>query len=114
MEGKGSLELCAIFVAAARRAKTVVAAFLGDHRPPHWISDRYGGQMGWARLGHQVCLAHLIRDVQYAIDAGDTVLAPGLKGLLKRACAIGRRRARQGVRDQPRGCISKPHYGPLS
>ena len=48
--------------------------------------------MGWARLGHQVCLAHLIRDVQYAIDAGDTVLAPGLKGLLKRACAIGRRR----------------------
>src|SRR4051794_13091238 len=47
--------------------------------------------MGWARLGHQVCLAHLIRDVQYAIDAGDTVLAPGLKGLLKRACAIGRR-----------------------
>src|SRR3954465_8744242 len=82
----------AIFVAAERRAKTVVAAFLGDHRPHHWISDRYGGQMGWARLGHQVCLAHLIRDVQYAIDAGDTVLAPGLKGLLKRACAIGRRR----------------------
>ena len=82
----------AVFVAAERRAKTVVAAFLGDHRPHHWISDRYGGQMGWARLGHQVCLAHLIRDVQYAIDAGDTVLAPGLKGLLKRACAIGRRR----------------------
>ena len=82
----------AVFVAAERRAKTVVAAFLGDHRPHHWISDRYGGQMGWARLGHQVCLAHLIRDVQYAIDAGDAVLAPGLKGLLKRACAIGRRR----------------------
>jgi transposase len=82
----------AVFVAAERRAKTVVAAFLGDHRPDHWISDRYGGQMGWARLGHQVCLAHLIRDVQYAIDAGDTVLAPGLKGVLKRACAIGRRR----------------------
>ena len=32
------------------------------------------------------------RDVQYAIKSGDTVLAPGLKGLLKRACAIGRRR----------------------
>ncbi|KAA5602070.1 IS66 family transposase, partial [Blastochloris sulfoviridis] len=28
----------------------------------------------------------------YAIDAGDSVLAPGFKGLLKRACAIGRRR----------------------
>jgi hypothetical protein len=32
------------------------------------------------------------RDVQYAIDSGDAVFAPGLKGLLKRACAIGRRR----------------------
>ena len=28
----------------------------------------------------------------YAIDSGDAVFAPGLKGLLKRACAIGRRR----------------------
>jgi transposase len=39
-------------------------------------------------------LAHLIRDVQYALEAGDAVFAPGLKGLLKRACAIGRRRDR--------------------
>ena len=66
--------------------------FLGDWRPDYWISDRYGGQMGWAKREHQVCLAHLIRDVQYAIDDGDAVFAPGLKGLLKRACAIGRRR----------------------
>jgi len=29
---------------------------------------------------------------QYVIDEGDAVFAPGLKGLLKRACAIGRRR----------------------
>ena len=50
--------------------------------------------MGWAKREHQVCLAHLIRDVQYAVDEGDVraVLAPGMKGLLKRACAIGRRR----------------------
>ena len=67
-------------------------AFLGDWRPDYWISDRYGGQMGWAKREHQVCLAHLIRDVQYAVDEGDAVFAPGLKGLLKRACAIGRRR----------------------
>jgi transposase len=82
----------AIFIAAKHRSKAVVQAFLGDWRPDYWISDRYGGQMGWAMREHQVCLAHLIRDVQYAIDAGDAVFAPGLKGLLKRACAIGRRR----------------------
>src|SRR5271167_1509023 len=82
----------AVFVADNHRSKAVVEAFLGDWRPDYWISDRYGGQMGWAKREHQVCLAHLIRDVQYAVDEGDAVFAPGLKGLLKRACAIGRRR----------------------
>ena len=70
----------------------MVAAFLGDFRPDIWVSDRYGAQMGWAGKENQVCLAHLIRDVQYAIDAGDDVLAPGIRHLLGRACRIGRRR----------------------
>jgi len=82
----------AVFVADAHRSKAVVEAFLGEWRPDYWISDRLASQMGWAKREHQVCLAHLIRDVQYAIDAGDAVFAPGMKGLLKRACAIGRRR----------------------
>ena len=82
----------AVFVAAPSRAKTVVEGFLGAWRPDHWISDRYAGQLGWAKRDHQVCLAHLIRDVRYAGEAGDTILAPGIEDLLKRACAIGRRR----------------------
>uniref|UniRef100_UPI00192AEC1F IS66 family transposase n=1 Tax=Escherichia coli TaxID=562 RepID=UPI00192AEC1F len=64
----------------------------GDHRPDFWISDRLSAQAGWASKEHQVCLAHLIRDVQYAIDAGDAVLGSSLKDLLERACGIGRRR----------------------
>src|SRR5271170_1091870 len=84
--------MSAVFVADPHRSRAVVEGFLGDWRPDYWVSDRYAGQMGWAKREHQVCLAHLIRDVQYAIDAGDAVFAPGLKGLLKRACAIGRRR----------------------
>src|SRR5271167_3744990 len=82
----------AVFVADAHRSKAVVEAFLGEWRPDYWISDRLASQIGWAKREHQVCLAHLIRDVQYAIDAGDAVFAPGMKGLLKRACAVGRRR----------------------
>ncbi|MDQ3812815.1 MAG: IS66 family transposase [Armatimonadota bacterium] len=82
----------ACFVTAASRGKKVVEAFLGDLRPDVWVSDRFGAQMGWARTDHQVCLAHLIRDVQYVIDAGDTAFAPGVMGLLKRAVGIGRRR----------------------
>jgi transposase len=82
----------ACFVIAPSRAKTVVEEFLDGHRPDFWVSDRYGAQMGWATKDHQVCLAHLIRDVQYAIDASDAAFAPKLKELLKDACAIGARR----------------------
>jgi transposase len=84
----------AVFVARPTRAKTVVADFLGGVRPDFWVSDRYGGQMGWAIRANQVCLAHLIRDVQYVIDAGDNVFAPKLRRLLGRACRIGQRRPR--------------------
>ena len=82
----------AAFVAEASRSKAVVEAFLGDWRPDVWLSDRLGSQIGWARREHQFCLAHLIRDVQYVIDQGEATFAPGLKSLLKRACALGRRR----------------------
>ena len=41
---------------------------------------------------HTFCLAHLIRDAQYAIDHGDTIFAPQFKAFLKDACAVGHRR----------------------
>ena len=82
----------AAFVAEAHRSKAMVEKFLGAWRPDLWLSDRLGSQAGWARRDHQFCLAHLIRDVQYVADEGDGVFAPALKSLLKRACAIGRRR----------------------
>lgn len=41
---------------------------------------------------HQVSLAHVLRDVQYDIDCGDSVFAPALVKLLAWMIAIGRRR----------------------
>ncbi len=82
----------AIFVVEPSRARRVVEDFLDGARPDYWVSDRYGGQMGFAAKEHQFCLAHLIRDVQYAIDEGDEVLGPDLRHLLGRACRIGARR----------------------
>lgn len=73
------------------RSKEVPAEVLGDYRPDVWVSDRYGAQTGWGKEW-QVCLAHLLRDVQYARDSGDEVLAPLVKMILLRAIAIGRRR----------------------
>ena len=84
----------ACFVIRPSRGKAVVDEFLGEHRPAFWVSDRLAAQMGWATAAHQVCLAHLLRDTQYAIDAGDRVFAPALHKLLRRACGYGRRRDR--------------------
>src|SRR3954452_10512592 len=82
----------ACFVIRPSRGKDVVEEFLGEIRPEIWVSDRLKAQIGWATLAHQFCLPHLIRETRFAIDAGDTVFAPVLLALLKRACAIGRRR----------------------
>lgn len=82
------------FVIRPSRGKSVVEEFLGEVRPRFWVSDRLAAQMGWATSDNQVCLAHLIRDAQYAIDAGDTAFAPGLRRLLQQACGIAGRRER--------------------
>ena len=79
------------FVTHRNRSKVVVSEFLGDYRPDFWVSDRFGAQMGWAKRDHQFCLAHLIRDAKYAIDAGDTTFAPRFRELLKRASGIAGR-----------------------
>ncbi len=84
----------ALVLAAMSRGKAAVLDFLGDWRPDYWLSERYGAQMGWAKRGHQICLAHLDRDLQYAIDCGESVYAEKLRSLIKRACRIGRRRPR--------------------
>ena len=76
---------------APRRAKAVAEQVLGPHRPEVWISDRYAGQQDLAGA-HQVCLAHVLRDVQYAIDCGDSVVAPKIRDLLRWTIRIGRRR----------------------
>ncbi len=76
---------------ASRRARSVAEDVLGQHRPDVWVSDRYSGQQELGRE-HQVCLAHVLRDVQYAIDSGDTAFAPSIRDHLRWAIKVGRRR----------------------
>lgn len=78
-------------VIADSRGAKVVTDFLQGAVPEVWVADRYAAQNGHG-IARQLCLAHLLRDSQYAIDEGDTVFAPGFKRLLLRAVAIGRRR----------------------
>ncbi len=80
---------------APTRGKVVPIEFLGAARPKVWLSDRYLAQCRHADA-HQFCLAHLLRDAQYAIDAGDKIFAPGFKAFLTDACAVGRDRPNLG------------------
>lgn len=75
---------------APRRARSVVEEVLGDHQPDVWISDRYAGQQELGKE-HQVCLAHVLRDVQYAIDCGDTIFAPKIRDHLRWAIKVSKR-----------------------
>lgn len=84
-------EAC-IHVIRASRKKDVPAEFLGDFRPDFWVSDRLGSQQGWSKVDWQVCLSHQLRDVEYAIESGDTVFAPAVKKILQDAIGIGHRR----------------------
>jgi transposase len=83
--------LAVLHIIRPSRGAGVVRALFGDLRPRVWVSDSLGSQRGHADIW-QVCLAHLLRDAQYATDCGDNGFAAAFKRLLLRAIAIGRRR----------------------
>jgi len=84
-------EVC-IHVIRPSRGQGVIQEVLGAHRPTIWVSDLYSAQKKHPAEDWQVCLAHQLRDCQFAIDAGDAVFAPRMKAVFLRAFAIHKRR----------------------
>jgi transposase len=85
--------LAVLHVIQPSRGKAVVQALFADTRPEVWVSDMLSSQRGHG-VRWQVCLAHLLRDAQYAIESGDAAFSAPFRRLLLRAIAIGRRRDR--------------------
>ena len=75
------------------RGKAVPQEVFAGVRPGVWVSDALGSQRGHAGRW-QMCLAHLLRDAQWAIECGDTGFGAQFRLWLLRAMAIGRRRER--------------------
>src|SRR3712207_4481284 len=71
-------EAAVVHHADPTRAASVVHAMMGGHRPAVWLSDRYSAQQGHG-LAQQTCLAHLARDVAYALEASDDPVPYRLK-----------------------------------
>jgi transposase len=83
--------LAVLHIIQPSRGRAVPKSLFGAIRPAVWVSDMLGSQRGHG-VDWQVCLAHLLRDAQYAIDCGDAAFSAAFKRLLLRAIAIGRRR----------------------
>ena len=75
--------------AAPTRGACVVHEIMDGHRPAVWLSDRYSAQQGHADR-QQTCLAHLARDVAYALEAGEDTLDLRLKLWLDAAFSLAR------------------------
>jgi transposase len=84
-------EVC-VHVIRPSRGQGVIHEVLGKHRPTLWVSDLYSAQQNHPAEDWQVCLAHQLRDCQFACEAGDTVFAPRMKAVLLRAFTIHKRR----------------------
>lgn len=74
------------------RGKAVIESVMAGHQPQIWVSDLFSAQAAHPAQDWQVCLAHQLRDCQYAIDAGDQLFAPRMKRLFLKAIALQRRR----------------------
>ena len=84
-------EVC-IHVIRPSRGQGVIQEVLGAHRPMSWVSDLYSAQKNHPAEPWQVCLAHQVRDGEFAIATGDAVFAPRMKAVFLRAFAIHKRR----------------------
>ena len=76
--------------AALTRGASVVRAMMDGHRPAVWLSDRYTAQQGHG-AAHQTCLAHLARDVAYAVEVSEDPGPWRLQLWLQAVCALSER-----------------------
>jgi transposase len=58
---------------APTKGAAVIDEFLAGAAPEVWISDLAPAQLGAPAAAHQICLAHQLRALQYAIDADNAV-----------------------------------------
>jgi transposase len=92
---------CLHVIKPSRAFDVIEGVFTREHleiaRPAFWVSDLHGAQAKNPAEVWQVCLAHQLRDCQFAVDAGDWLFAPVMLGLFARALEINKRREQLAV-----------------
>lgn len=88
------------FAAVDSRAGQVLEDILMDASGIEvWMSDLYSAQLSVNTKRYAICNAHQLRDLQYAIDAGDTVFAPAVQALLRQGLHLSKRRSQLSAHD---------------
>jgi transposase len=82
----------AYYTIAPTRGAAVLDTLMGDTLPTVWVSDLAKAQLKQPAVLRQICLAHQIRDLQYAIDLHRCAWAYRFQNLLFRAMRLGHRR----------------------
>ncbi len=80
------------FAAVDTRAASVLEELLGEAVIPIWCCDLYAGQLKANALRFAICNAHQLRNLQYAVDAGDHCFAPAMQTLRRQGLQLTRRR----------------------
>jgi len=79
-------------VVANSRSAQVINQVMGDAVPLVWVSDLFSAQGKAASKLRQICLAHQVRDLQFAVDAERSVWAYHFRQLLFRAQRLTKHR----------------------
>jgi transposase len=90
-----------------RRNTDVVLAFLDGAQPAVWVSDLWRPQLAAPAARYQICLAHQLRDLQYAIEGQRgfaQAWATVMQALLRQAIQL---RHQQDVGAVPRAAVAE-------
>lgn len=75
-------------VSATSRGSQVIRDMLGDAQPEVWVSDLYSAQQTAPAQRFQVCIAHQLRNLAFAVDCGDHAFAPAMAELFRAALSL--------------------------
>jgi transposase len=76
------------------RSGQEIATVLGDAQPEVWLSDLFSAQLSAPATRRQICHAHQLRDLQFAVDAERSAFAYRMQRLLLRAQRLHKGRDR--------------------
>jgi transposase len=87
------------FAMADTRAGDVLEGLMFDAVAEVWCCDLHSAQLKAPTRRFAICNAHQVRDLQYAIDAGDTVFAPPMQARLREGLRLTQDRDRYSQAD---------------